>query len=121
MSGPSLSRAFMDVRIPPRLLYRLFKIRLLSGVILALPLALCVAWYGWSAFAQIDRYRRSAKGAPPIDAELFQIALHDELTSDWHRLFLPERRADSPMRTFELSLTRESLEALSATAKKKEG
>jgi len=92
-----------------------------SGVVLVLPVLLGVAWYAWSAFARIDLYRRSSKDAPALDGELFQIALHDELTRDWRRLLLPGRPTDSPLRTLEISLPRESLDALDPTGTRKGG
>ncbi len=105
------------VRFSEPLLYRLYRARLSSGLVLSLPLLLGVAWFAWSAFAQLDRYRRSVKNAPPIDAELFQLALHDELTRELHRLLLPERPARSAMRTLELALPRDALDVLSSQSK----
>ncbi len=92
--------------------YRLYKMSLFPGLLLSLPLLLTAAWYAWSAHAQIDRYRRAGEGAPPVDAELFQIALHDELYRDLRRLTLPERPATSRLPLFSLSVTRHSLDAL---------
>jgi cytochrome c biogenesis protein CcmG/thiol:disulfide interchange protein DsbE len=46
--------------------------RLGSGLVLALPVVLAMGWYAWSAFAQLDRYRRTVEAAPPLDLELFE-------------------------------------------------
>jgi hypothetical protein len=97
---------------------RLYKMRLGSGLVLALPIVLITGWYVWSAFAQLDRYRKAVDSSPAVDLELFQIALHDELQRDLRRLALPERPAKSALPTFELSLTRASLDALNARGAK---
>lgn len=99
----------------------LYKLRFFTGLVLALPVALGVVWYAWSAFASIDRYRRTTKDAPPLDAALFQLALHDELVRDWRRMTLPARPADSALPTFELSLNRENLDLLADTRNKRDG
>ena len=92
--------------------YRLYKMSRPTGILCSLPLVLAVAWYAWSAFAQLDRYRRAGGEDVPWSLELFQIALHDELVRDLRRLTLPERPADSALPTFALSLTRDSFDAL---------
>src|SRR6185503_636576 len=95
-----------------RLAYRLYKLSLVSGLVLALPLLLGAGWYAWSAYAGLDRYRRSVEADVPITAELFQIALHDELDRDLRRFALEERRERSRLPTFELSLTRKNHDTL---------
>ncbi|HVZ36949.1 MAG TPA: hypothetical protein VG963_31200, partial [Polyangiaceae bacterium] len=59
----------------------------------SLPAASCVVWYGWSAYATLDRYRRSlsrelghneapALEAFPLEAlplDAMQIGVHDAL------------------------------------------
>lgn len=97
-----------------RLWFRLYKLSLLSGVILAAPLLVGTAWYAWSAFATVDRYRRASDAKRGVDAEMFQIALHDELRRDLQRLRLAERPAHGRLPTFALSLPRASIDELSA-------
>jgi hypothetical protein len=97
---------------------RIYKMSLGTGVMLALPVLLGAAWYAWSAWAQADRYRRAVKSAPGLDLELFQLYLHDELARDLRRLSLPERPARGELPVFELSLKRESLDALNARGAK---
>jgi hypothetical protein len=94
------------------LLYRVFKVRLGSAVIACLPLLIVLVWYAWSAYATFDRYRRASGSKIVLDAQLFQLHLHDELVRDLRRLSLPDRPADSRLPTLALSLTRESLDAL---------
>jgi CotH kinase protein len=99
-------------------LRRLYRMRLGSGLVLGLPVVLVVGWYAWSAFAQVDRYRRAVESAPALDLELFQLALHDEIERDLRRLMLPERPAQTALPTFEVSLTRANLDALNARRSK---
>src|SRR5215211_1788478 len=98
--------------------HRLYRMRLGSGLVLAAPLVLVTGWYAWSAFAQVDRVRRAVESPPPIDLELFHVALHDEIERDLRRLTLPERPVHSALPTFELSLTRANLDALNARGAK---
>lgn len=91
---------------------RIYRMRLSQGLLLSLPLLLIAGWYAWSAYAGLDRYRRSEKGAPEIDAELFQIALHDELYRDLRRVTLPDRPAASRLPLLSLAVTRDGLDAL---------
>ncbi len=94
---------------------RLYKLSFLSGLFLTAPLLVGTLWYAWSAYANLDRYRRAFDAAHPqaIDPELFQIALHDQLMSDVRRLRQPERPAHGQLPTFSLSLSRDSLDELS--------
>ena len=85
---------------------------LIPGLLLSLPLWLTAAWYAWSAYAQVDPYRRTAEGGARIDAELFQTALHDEMYQGLRRATLRERPATSRLPVFSLSVTRDSLDAL---------
>ena len=101
------------MRSTQALSYRLYKMSRSTGLLCSLPLLLAVAWYAWSAFAQLDRYRRVAEEEVPWSLELFQIGLHDELVRDLRRLTLPEPPVDSPLPTFALSLTRDNFDALS--------
>ncbi len=97
--------------------FRLYKISIPTGVLMSLPLLLTVVWYSWSAFAQIDRYSRASGVEAPWSLELFQIALHDELTRDLRRTTLKDRPVSEDMPTFSLSLTRESLDGLNQPRK----
>ena len=97
-----------------KLAYRLYKMPASAGVLLSIPAVLVVLWYMWSAFAQVDRYKRGTDDAAPWSMELFQIALHDELMRDFRRMSQQERPADSSLPTFSMSLDRENLDALNS-------
>src|SRR6266850_1644716 len=98
---------------PTRLLLKLYHMGLVGGVLLSLPPLLGVGWYAWSAYAELDRYRRASDDAVPIDAELFQIALFDELHRDLRRMAVHDRPSDSKLPVYDLSIAREDLDALS--------
>jgi hypothetical protein len=94
--------------------YDLYRLRLGTGVALALPAILAVFWYAWSAYGAIDRYRRAAEPGAEVSFELFHISLYDELTRDLRRISLPPRPSSSRLPTYELSLTRAALDDLHA-------
>ncbi|MCK6547470.1 CotH kinase family protein [Myxococcota bacterium] len=98
--------------------YRLYKLGFVSGLFMALPIAIGTAWYAWSAFASLDRNRRISDPKRAIDAELFHIALHDELVRDVERLKLAERPTRNALPTMSLALSRGSLDELYAPAGK---
>lgn len=89
-----------------RLLWRLYRVRPVSALVLCLPGALLVTWYGWLAFAKLHRYQVAVGEQGPISAELYQIALHDTLTTDWRRVNMPPPPDESSLHTFRLILER---------------
>ncbi len=91
---------------------RFYKLSLLSGLFLAAPLVMGTVWYAWSSFASVERYRRVLDAKGQIDVELFQVALHDELTRDLRALTLDERPLVGRLPTYELSLSRSDLDTL---------
>lgn len=99
------------MRRTPDICYRLYRLRLVSGVLMGLPLVLVLVWYAWSAFAQLDRYRQASDDPVVLDLALFHIAFHDELVRDLRRLTLPAPGA-SELPTFDLSLSRDGLDEL---------
>lgn len=95
---------------------RLYKLSFLSGLILALPVLAGTAWYAWSAYAVADRHRRATDPQEKIDAELYQIVLHDELVRDGLRLMVRERDPRGPMPVISLSVTRANLDAMTSVS-----
>jgi hypothetical protein len=89
-----------------RLLWRLYRVRPVSTLVLCLPGALLVAWYGWLAFAKLHRYQVAVGEQGPLSPELYQIALHDTLMSDWRRVTMPPAPDESSLHTFRLLLER---------------
>ncbi len=89
-----------------RLFWRLYRVRPISTLVLCLPGMLLVVWYGWLAFAKVHRYRISVGETQPLTAETYQIALHDTLTTDWRRMFMPSAPEKSSLRSFRLILDR---------------
>lgn len=110
-----------DFEISPRVGRRVYRLGLLSGLILAAPLLVGTLWYAWSAYATVDRYRR-AMGEKQVDPDLYQVALHDELSRDLRWLSLPSRKGLGRIPTLSLSLSRADLDHLDAQlANKGEG
>ena len=97
-----------------------YKVTFPVAFLVSLPLVLFVAWYAWSAYAELDRYRDAVGETVAIEEETFQIALHDELSRDLRRFFLPSRPDKGTLDTFELSLSNDSLDALLRQAALKE-
>jgi len=95
-------------------IYQLYKVSLPVALCLSAPLVLLVAWYTWSAFAQLDRYRRVGGDHAVIDRETLHIALHDEISRDLRRFFLADRPDPPVLATFELSLPNASLDELAS-------
>lgn len=90
-----------------RLLWRLYRVRPISSLVLCLPGVLLVSWYGWLAFAKLHRYQVAVADKTPLSAEVYQIALHDTLIADWRRMFMPSAPDESSLRTFRLILERD--------------
>lgn len=99
-----------------RLLWRLYRVRPVSTIVLCLPGALLVAWYGWLSFAKVHRYRAAVGEKTPLTAETYQIALHDTLTTDWRRMFMPAAPEESSLRDFRLLLENAEWSALMDSA-----
>lgn len=91
-----------------RLFRRLYRVRPLPALFLSLPGLLLINWYGWLSFAKLHRYKTLSGETTPITAEIYQIALHDTVTSDWRRVFMPPPPEDdeSTLQTFRLILDR---------------
>lgn len=83
---------------------------------MCLPAALLVAWYVWSAFASIDRYRRAVKEKGPLRLETLHIALHDQLDSDIRRMLMPPPPEPSSLYTYRLRVNRGDWDKLVASA-----
>lgn len=93
-------------------LRRLYKLSLLSGLILASPVLLGTGWYAWSAYAGVDRFRRELDRKATVDLELLQLAVHDELRRDLARIRDLDRPERGRIPTISIALPRESVEAL---------
>jgi CotH kinase protein len=85
---------------------RVYRARPLVSFIMLLPGALLVAWYAWSAFAQVDRYRRAVKETSPLRLETLHIALYDQLEADIRRMLMAPPPDPSSLYTFRLRVNR---------------
>ena len=79
---------------------------------MCLPAALLVAWYAWSAFARVDRYRRAVKETAPLRLETLHIALHDLVDSDIRRMLMPPPPDPSSLYTYRLRVNRDDWDKL---------
>jgi len=83
---------------------RLYRIRLMAALLIALPAWLFIFWYGWRALAAFDRYRRAAGDNNKLTTELFQIFLHDQLMRDLGRFTLRALPAKSAYQHLRLQI-----------------
>ncbi len=105
------------LRPPSRPWRRFYHLGWLGGLIASLPLASLAGWYAWSAFADLDRYRRASGYATPIDIETFQVAMHDIVSRDLDRVLHPRPADVSRLRTLDLALPPASLSAVMSAEK----
>jgi len=88
----------------PGLFGRLYRIRLLSALLLAAPGLLLGGWYAYSALSSHLRYNAALGVEQPLTAELFHLHLYDHLRRDCRRLTMPEPERKSPLPAFDLAL-----------------
>ncbi|HTV20899.1 MAG TPA: CotH kinase family protein [Polyangiaceae bacterium] len=91
---------------------RVYRARPLHSFIMCLPAALLVAWYAWSAFANVDRYRRAVKETAPLRLETLHVALHDQLEADIRRMLMAPPPEPSSLYTYRLRVNRDDWDKL---------
>lgn len=96
----------------PRAWQRLWRIRWLSALFLALPALALVAWYSYSAVVAHYRHVIAIGEKEPLTFELFHLHLHDRLKRDERRLLMPPPAEDSPLPTYGLVLSNDDLDRL---------
>jgi len=79
---------------------------------MCLPALLLVGWYGWSAFAQVDRYRRAVGEDSPLTLETVHVALFDQLESDIRRMLMSPPPDPSALYTYRLRVNRDDWDKL---------
>ncbi|MBN1772732.1 MAG: CotH kinase family protein [Deltaproteobacteria bacterium] len=97
-----------------RLFGRLYRLRPAPGFLAAAPALFLLAWYAVGAVAEHARHDRAAGEDRPLDAELFQLHLHDRLTRDLRALRQSPQLRSSDLPTVALTLGADELEALAA-------
>lgn len=90
------------------------RLQLATALALCAPVVAGTAWYGWSAYVRFDRYRRAAGAKIGLDAELYQILLHDELDRHLRRLRMDPPPDPSSLPRLELWIPPEGMAALEA-------
>jgi CotH kinase protein/Right handed beta helix region len=79
---------------------------------MCLPGVLLALWYGWSAYAQLDRYRRAVRQKAPFELETLHIALYDRLETDLRRMWMAPPPTPSRLDSYVLHLTRQGYSTL---------
>jgi len=97
-------------------LRRLYRASLLPSLAICLPGLLLALWYAWSAYAQLDRYRRAVRQKGPFELETLQIALYDQLESDVRRMWMAPPPSPSRLDAYVLHLTRQGYSTLEDSA-----
>ena len=100
----------------PAVLRRLYRASLLPSLVICLPGVLLAFWYAWSAYAQLDRYRRAVRQKAPIELETLHIALYDQLESDLRRMWMAPPPSPSQLDAYVLHLTRQGFSTLEDSA-----
>src|SRR5688572_24492507 len=91
---------------------RVYRARPLVSFIMCLPAALLVAWYAWSAYAQVARYRRAVPDAPPLSLETLHIALFDQIDTDIRHMLMAPPPEPSALYTYRLRVNRHDWDTL---------
>ncbi len=105
--------------MPRSVFRRFYRARPLYSLVMCLPGILLVAWYAWSAFAQVDRYRHAVREKGHIALETLHIALHDQLEADIRRMLMPPPPDPSSLYTYRLRVTRHDWDTLIDSAERK--
>lgn len=91
---------------------RLYRASLLPSLAMCLPGVLLAFWYAWSAYAQLDRYRRAVRHDGTLSLETLQIALHDQLETDLRRMWMDPPPSPSQLDSYVLHITRQNYQTL---------
>ena len=105
----------------PSLLRRAFRMRLVSGVVLAAPAVAMCFWYVAVAVAAHYRHARAVGVDEPLAVDVFHLHLHDRLTHDRRRLFMADALGDSPLPTYGLQINNSGLDRLNRTVPPEDG
>ena len=87
---------------------------------MCLPGVLLAFWYAWSAYAQLDRYRRAVRHDGALGLETLQIALHDQLETDIRRMWMDPPPSPSRLDSYVLHITRQNYQMREESGARKE-
>lgn len=96
------------------LLVRLYRLQFLPALFMSLPLLVVVSWYGLSVVIEHHQYEQASGLHRPMDAELFQLLLHDRLERDLWRHELEDIKGDKDLPVYHLRLGNGELARLDA-------
>ncbi len=122
----ALRRAWDETVAPPAFgeapaLRRLWRLRLGSAIVIAIPAHLFVAFY--LAHATFAHYRtvRGTGDVEPLTVELLQLHLHDRLRRDYHHLFAGSGSASARLERLALRVRNDDLDRLDAELPPQDG
>ncbi len=104
-----------------RLWWRIYRLRLLPGLLISLPFWFIICWYLLFAWANHEGHNKASKGKRPLTLSLFHLRLHDLMSRDWRRISQPDADKNSPLPTYQLFLSNEALDSLDGKGPPKEG
>jgi hypothetical protein len=99
---------------------RVYRVRPWPATVLALPLVLLAAWYGWRAYASLDAYRSATAPEHALSLEEYHLSLHDVLDHDLRRFGMPGPPRKARIPHLKLHLSNANLAALEKGALKPE-
>lgn len=105
----------------PTLLRRLLRIPLIWALVLAAPALVPCLWYPFAAAAAHYNYVAASGENEPLTLELLHLHLYDRLVQDRRKIILPEASGDSPLPTYGLVLSNDTLDRLSRLLPPKDG
>lgn len=98
-----------------RLFGRLYRLRPAPGLLASAPALFLLAWYVVGSAAEHARHDRAVGEDRPLDAELFQLHLHDRLTRELRALRQAPQLRSTDLPTVALTLGADELAALAAS------
>lgn len=122
----ALRRTWDETVAPPAFgeapaLRRLWRLRLGSAIVIAIPAHLFVAFYLAHATFAHFRTVRGTGDAEPLTVELLQLHLHDRMRRDYHHLFAGSGSVSPKLERISLRLRNDDLDRLDAELPPKEG
>lgn len=104
-----------------RLWWRIYRLRLVPGLMISLPFWFIIAWYLLFAWANHAGYNKATGSKQEFNLELFHLRVHDLFSRDWRRVSLPDADKDSALPTYQLFLSNKALDLLDADGPPEEG
>jgi len=95
-------------------IFALWRLRLLTGVLLSLPFLLLTGWYAGNALISHAILRNSAGGDLALTPALYRLYLYDKIRTDVRRLSMPDAPEKPSLPVVSLRFTRFDLQTLNS-------